>query len=66
MGYQPIIITLPSGANTVFSAVVSADRRYVRITVLPMFSSIPKVNTFNYVSGSSGTSGGATSGGSGL
>jgi hypothetical protein len=66
VGYQPIIITLPSGANTMFQAVVSADRRYVRITVLPMFSSIPKVNTFNYVSGSSGSSGGSTSGGSGL
>jgi hypothetical protein len=66
VGYEPIIITLPSGANTMFQAVVSADRRYVRITTLPMFSSIPKVNTFNYVSGSSGTSGGATSGGSGL
>lgn len=60
VGYQPVIITLPEGANTAITAVVSHDRRYVRITAQPLFSTIPVVNTFNYVSGSGGTSGGGT------
>ncbi len=32
VGYQPIIITLPEGTNLMATGVVSADRRYVRIT----------------------------------
>ena len=42
--------------------VVSADRRYVRISPQPMFTGISEVNTFNYVSGESGTSQGGTGG----
>ncbi|MBL8830191.1 MAG: VWA domain-containing protein [Planctomycetaceae bacterium] len=64
VGYQPVIITLPTGANMSAVAVVSADRRYVRVTPQPLFSSIPNVSTFNYSSGSSGSSGGGNSGGS--
>jgi hypothetical protein len=60
VGYQPVIITLPEGTNMSATAVVSADRRYVRCTTQPLFSSIPKVNTFNFQNGSSGTSGGGT------
>jgi hypothetical protein len=60
VGYQPVIITLPEGTNMSATAVVSADRRYVRCTTQPLFSSIPKVNTFNFANGSSGTSGGGT------
>jgi hypothetical protein len=56
VGYQPVIITLSEGANFSATAVVSADRRYVRCTCVPFFSTIPKVNTFNYSAGSSGTS----------
>ncbi len=63
VGYQPVIITLPEGANFKAIAVVSADRRYVRATTQPFFSAIPKVNTFNYATGSSGTSNGANAGG---
>jgi hypothetical protein len=61
VGYQPVIITLPTGTNMSATAVVSHDRRYVRITAQPMFSRIPEVNTFNYVAGSGGTSGGTGS-----
>ena len=61
VGYQPVIITLPTGRNMSATAVVSHDRRYVRITAQPMFSTIPEVNTFNYAAGSSGTSGGTGS-----
>ena len=53
VGYQPIIITLPEGANLAANAVVSADRRYVRVSAVPLFSSITKVTTFNYVAGTS-------------
>jgi hypothetical protein len=63
VGYQPIIITLPEGANFWATAVVSADRRYVRITCLPVFSAIDKVTTFNYSTGlSTSQSGGGTGG----
>ena len=51
VGYQPVIVVLPEGTNFSATAVVSADRRYVRITCVPLFSGIAEVNTFN----SSGT-----------
>ena len=68
VGYQPQIIWLPAGATLFCQAVVSADRRYVRITASPSFSGITAVNTFNYATGSSGTSDGTNtgSGGSGI
>lgn len=52
VGYQPVIITLPTGTNFMAQAVVSADRRYVRITSVPLFSYISSVRIFNYVTGS--------------
>jgi hypothetical protein len=65
VGYQPVIITLPEGTNLFASAVVSADRRYVRITPLPLFSFVGQVTTFNFVTGQSGTSGTTATGGGG-
>ena len=62
VGYQPVIITLPEGANLMAMAVISADRRYVRVSPSPMFSGIAEVNTFNFASGESGQSGGGTGG----
>jgi hypothetical protein len=44
------------------SAVISADRRYVRVTAMPFFSAIGDVTTFNYSSGDSSTSSGGTGG----
>jgi hypothetical protein len=64
-GYQPVISTLPQGAQMFTTAVVSADRRYVRVSPLPIFSEVSQVNTFNYFTGASGTSGGAGGGGFG-
>jgi hypothetical protein len=64
VGYQPVIQQYPSGAMLRSNAVVSADRRYVRVSPFPMFSGIGQVNTFNYVSGGSGTSNGGNTGGS--
>ena len=38
VGYQPIIMFLQPGTNFNATAVISADRRYVRITSVPSFS----------------------------
>jgi hypothetical protein len=59
VGYQPVIITLPEGTNLEAQAVVSADRRYVRVSCVPLFSGVPSVTTYNTSSGATST---ATSG----
>jgi hypothetical protein len=64
VGYQPIITTLPEGTNLEATAVISANRKYVRITSTPLFSGIGQVTTFNYSSGGGG-GGGAAGGGGG-
>jgi hypothetical protein len=55
VGYRPVITTLPEGVNMTATAVISADRRYVRITATPLFSAIGPVTTFNFASGATGT-----------
>ncbi|HEX7376762.1 MAG TPA: vWA domain-containing protein, partial [Pirellulales bacterium] len=64
-GYQPSISSFPQGAMMFTSAVVSADRRYVRVSPIPFFSEITQVNTFNYFTGANGTSPGGGQGGFG-
>ena len=61
VGYQPVIITLPEGANLSATAVISADRRYVRVTPALLLG-IAEVNIFNMSTGASGTSNGGTGG----
>ena len=51
VGYTPIIITLPEGTNLAATAVISADRRYVRITSVPLFSAVSNVVTFSMDNG---------------
>jgi len=62
VGYEPRLTTLTEGAMLGYpmplTAVVSADRRYVRVTPNPMFSQIGEVNTFNFVTGEGGQQGG--------
>lgn len=53
VGYAPVITWLPEGATMNVGAVVSPDRRYVRINAQPFFSSIPGYSTFNYATGQS-------------
>jgi hypothetical protein len=66
VGYQPVIIALPAGGNFGASAVVSADRRYVRVSATPFFSSIGDVHTFNTATGENASGeGGNISGGFG-
>ncbi len=55
VGYRPVIISLPEGANFNSNAVISADRRYVRVSPSPTFSQVTEVSTFNYVTGDSET-----------
>ncbi len=51
VGYRPIITTLPEGANFSSNAVISADRRYVRVSPTPTFSQVTDVVTYNTSSG---------------
>ncbi|MBL8829363.1 MAG: hypothetical protein JNM18_20430, partial [Planctomycetaceae bacterium] len=51
---QPVIVVLSEGTNLTVQAVVSSDRRFVRLTVVPFFSRIGNVNTFTF-NGSSTT-----------
>ncbi len=51
VGYRPQITVLPEGAQFLANAVISADRRYVRVSPSPSFTLIAEVYTFNFVSG---------------
>ncbi len=45
---QPIITILPEGTQLNVQAVVSPDRRYVRMTLVPFFSQVTDVETFTF------------------
>lgn len=62
VGYQPEITWIPEGTMAMVTAVVSADRRYVRITPSPNFSAIREVNTFNFFTGEGDVGIGGTGG----
>lgn len=48
VGVRPVITVLPEGTNMSASAIISADRRYVRITPVPIFSGVTSVETFTF------------------
>ncbi len=48
VGFQPIIQTISDGPSLIATAVVSADRRYVRIGAAPSFNTIGEVQTFTF------------------
>ena len=48
VGFAPVVTWLPEGATMNVGAVVSPDRRYVRINAQSFFSSIPRVDTFTF------------------
>ncbi|MEN1681016.1 MAG: hypothetical protein AAGJ46_15620 [Planctomycetota bacterium] len=50
---QPVIVVLSEGTMMNIQAVVSEDRRYVRLTVVPFFSDIGDVQTFTFEGSSS-------------
>lgn len=45
---QPVIVVLSEGTFMTIQAVVSDDRRYVRLTVVPFFSQIGEVREFTF------------------
>jgi hypothetical protein len=64
VGFQPIVQTLLDGTIMSATAVVSSDRRYVRIAVSPSFNTIGNVQTFTFAGQANQTGGGG--GGAGL
>jgi hypothetical protein len=64
VGYNPIIRMLNEGVRMDATAVVSADRRYVRLSLAPQFLAITDVFTFTFASGP-GVAGGVGGGGLG-
>ncbi|MDG1894330.1 MAG: hypothetical protein P8J37_05430 [Fuerstiella sp.] len=61
VGFQPIIQPVSEGINLTVVAVISADRRFVRLSLAPQFNNIVDVFTFSFASGGAG--GGAIGGG---
>jgi hypothetical protein len=70
VGYRPVIQAFPEGNQLDAMAIISADRRYVRFTLMgsqPVASGVTSVSTFNFVSGATdGGGGGGAGGGGGL
>jgi general secretion pathway protein D len=52
---QPVIVVLSEGTFMTVQAVVSNDRRFVRLTVVPYFSKIGDVSTFQFTGSSTTT-----------
>ncbi len=59
---QPVIVVLSEGTFLSVQAVVSSDRRFVRLTVVPFFSSIGTVNTFTFTGSSSSSTSSSSDG----
>ncbi|MDZ4781504.1 MAG: hypothetical protein SGJ19_14735 [Planctomycetia bacterium] len=59
---QPVIVVLNEGTHMSVQAVVSSDRRFVRMTVVPFFSQIGDVDTFTFTGESSTTEDSASEG----
>ncbi|HEY2252182.1 MAG TPA: hypothetical protein VGH74_14010 [Planctomycetaceae bacterium] len=49
-GYQPVITIIADGVTSTANAVVSGDRRYVRMSIVPTFSTLTDVQTFSFIS----------------
>ena len=50
---QPVIVVLNEGTMMTIQAVVSDDRRYVRMTIVPFFTQIGDVDEFTFEGSSS-------------
>ncbi len=48
VAHQPVITILPDGTNLNVTAVVSDDRRFVRLQLVPFFSQVTEVETFTF------------------
>lgn len=63
VAFEPIVGTFPSGAMMSTTPVVSADRRYVRLTINPQFTDLSSFATLSVPGAVSGGTGGALPGG---
>jgi hypothetical protein len=54
VGFEPQIEVIPEGSMMTAAAVISADLRYVRLAVVPNFSTISEVFTFTFVGSNAG------------
>ena len=54
---QPVITVLNEGTSLSVQAVVSSDRRFVRLTLVPFFSKIGEVKTFTFSGRTSSSTG---------
>lgn len=54
-GFQPVISVLSEGVSMSAMALISGDRRYVRITTVPTISAITDVFTFSFQSSGNNT-----------
>ncbi|MFK7817163.1 MAG: hypothetical protein AB8G99_00470 [Planctomycetaceae bacterium] len=66
VGFTPIVQTIPEGIFLNVTAVISADRRYVRLQLSPNFTNIVDVFTFSFASGGAGVGGIGGAGGGGI
>ncbi|MCA9188774.1 MAG: hypothetical protein R3E01_32340 [Pirellulaceae bacterium] len=55
--HQPIVTVLSEGTTLSVQAVVSNDRRFVRLTMVPTFSRIGRVDTFTFTGRTTSNSG---------
>lgn len=49
VGYQPVVTVIPDGITLNANAVVSGDRRYVRLSLAPTFTEVIDVFRFTFV-----------------
>lgn len=61
-GYTPIVSLLSEGASLSAMAVVSGDRRYVRLSLQPTFNQITDVFTFSFINNGNPNGGGGGGG----
>ena len=60
IGFTPVIGFINEGVSLTANAVVSADRRFVRISVAPFFNTLREIQTFSFQGGTTAPQGGGT------
>jgi hypothetical protein len=59
VGFTPVVGLINEGVSLTANAVVSADRRFVRISVAPFFNTLRDIQTFSFQGGTGAQQGGA-------
>lgn len=60
IGFQPVIGLINDGVSLTARAVVSADRRFVRVSVAPFFNTLIELQTFSFQGGAPAQPGNGT------